>query len=180
MSTRGSNQCYHKTPRHCLAISQDEYCSPPDGVRMLEYRSKPYHYPSNAFLNSTHLSRLLFAYPNIETLVTDLEIKEEWDYNLDTIVSFPKLTRLVLRFEREEADTCNEWSDEYFPYKDEESFYQQRASDALMQGLGAYLRKKKLGGNLKIWRPGWGIQKWKIESCHHLDMNYNPLIPLLI
>jgi hypothetical protein len=69
------------------------YCSPSDGAGMLKYCSKPYLYPPAAFLNSTHFSDLLLACPSIETLIIDLEVKEEWDYNLlDTIVSFPRLT----------------------------------------------------------------------------------------
>jgi hypothetical protein len=73
--------------------------SPSNGNGIGGYRTKPYCYPSNTFLDSTDLSHLLFTCPNIETLDIDLETKEEWDYNLlDTIVSFPKLTKLALRF----------------------------------------------------------------------------------
>src|ERR1700731_3834299 len=49
------------------------YRSPSDGVGMMAYRSIPNSYPLNGFLNSTHLSQLLFACPNIETLDIDLE-----------------------------------------------------------------------------------------------------------
>jgi hypothetical protein len=106
------------------------YYSPSDGVGMLEYRSKPYLYPSDAFLNSTHLSDLPFACPNIETFGIDLEMKGEWDYNLlHTIVLFPRVMKLVLRFEGKEADTWNERLDEYLPYEDEEGFYHREASD---------------------------------------------------
>jgi hypothetical protein len=136
------------------------YCSLSDGAGMLEYRSKPYLYPSAAFLNRTHFSDLLFACPSIETLIIDLEMKEEWDYNLlDTIVSFLRLTKLVLPFEGEEADTWNEGLDEYLPYEDEEGFYHRGAPLAMMQGLGPYLRKKKVGRELEILETWVGITK---------------------
>ena len=126
-----------------------------DGNGIGGYCRQTYNYPSNTFLDSTHLFHLLFTCLNIETLDIDLESKEEWDYNLlDMIVSFPKLTKLVLRLEREEADTWNEWSDEYLPYEDEETFYHRGAAGALTQGLGVYLRMKKVGRelkNLKTW-----------------------------
>jgi hypothetical protein len=150
------------TTKHQGAALQSlkmNYCSPSDGAGMLECRSKPYLYPSDAVLNSTHFSDLLFACPNIETLDIDLEMKEEWDYNLlDTIVSFPRLTKLVLPFKGEKADT-NEGLDEYLPYENEEGFYHRGTSLAMMQGLGPYLRKKKVGRELEILETWVGDTK---------------------
>jgi hypothetical protein len=86
-------------------------------------------------------------------------MKEEWNYNLlDTIVSFPRLTKLVLPFEGEEA-TWNEGLDEYLLYEDEEGFYHRGAPLAMMQGLGPYLRKKKVGRELEILETWVGITK---------------------
>jgi hypothetical protein len=134
-----------------------------DGNGIGGYCRQTYNYPSITFLDSTHLSHLLFTCPNIETLDIDLETKEEWDYNLlDMIISFPKLTELMLRFEGEEADTWNEWSDEYLPYEDEETFYHRGAAGALIQGLGAYLKKKKVGKELEILET-W-VGNLKVEN----------------
>jgi hypothetical protein len=94
---------HHGTAFQSLKIN---HRSSSNGIGYRGYRNKPYRYPSNTFINSTHFSHLLFACPNIETLDIDLDTKEEWDYNLtDTIVSFPNLTKLVLHFQGEEADT---------------------------------------------------------------------------
>jgi hypothetical protein len=153
-----------KYQRAALKSLKMNYRSPSDGVGMLEYCSKPNHFPSDGFLNSTHLSDLLFACPNIETLDIDLGMKEEWDYNLlDTIVSFPELTTLVLRFRDSEAETWIQSSDELFPYEGEgDLLYYLEIYDTLMQRLAAYLRKKKVGKELEILET-W-VGNLKVEN----------------
>jgi hypothetical protein len=119
---------------------------------------RPYKFPSSSFLNVTHLIHLRDNIPGLVALDLDIEVTEEWNYELlDTLASFPVLERLTLRFE-EQCENCDEMDDTddygYAGYWDDSPYRKNENELTLMMGLKAYLTKKKVGkefGELEIW-----------------------------
>jgi hypothetical protein len=119
---------------------------------------RSYRFPSSSFLNVTHLIHLRDNMPGLVALDLDIEVTEEWNYEiLDTLASFPELQQLTLRFE-EQFEDSDEMDDMdgygYERYWDDSSYRRNENQLTLMMGLKTYLTRKKFGKEfekLEIW-----------------------------
>jgi len=149
---------HHGSSIHTLVL---KHWTPGDRSRAVMYSSqprnkRPYRYPSKSFLNITHLVYLRDNTPGLVTLDLDIEVPEEWNYELlDTLASFPELKQLTLRFEEQYDDEDDDIDDYgYAGHWDGSTYRMNENQLTLMMGLKAYLTKKKVGQRfekLEIW-----------------------------
>jgi hypothetical protein len=113
-----------------------------------------FQYSTNTFLSSAQLTRLFDICPNLQSLDLDIQTALGWNYEiLDTLLSFPRLKELTLRFPPEMAS-------QYFG-----GFYVAR-QDApelrvAMTGLRNYLKRRKVGEPFETLRTFLGWKEYR-------------------
>lgn len=129
------------SPDPIVSIISKHHCPTLESLRL-----------DRTFLNSTHLSQLLHHCPRIHTLDINLDRTEKWDYGvLDTLVSFPELRSLTLRFDIRRMDEDEEEMDAHLGYSRAIDYDGYRHSlvdeddEIMMLALQGFLNKRKMG-----------------------------------
>lgn len=145
---------HHGSSLHTLVI---KHWQPRKSHYVSPRNRDSYSFPSNSFLNVTHLVQLRESIPGLVTLDLDILVGEEWDYQLlDTITSFSELEYLTLRFEAPVGGWDGDDEDDFLEeslvppqYGEVRSYKEIDNKLYLMMGLKDYLKKRKVGKQFK-------------------------------